>query len=527
MALTAWARNVLLSLIFQAVSFPLAGQSSFQLPGPEVSDWRISPENINVQVGDDRTLQLLDDSAQEVQGATWSVDQPDLADIQEQDGRALVHAKQAGTVQVSSSLRGETRFRAITIWPSDPPLGTTRWGTHDIGRDIRDLAAVHTEDGPNLFSMEQAAGDNTYLRGFREDGIQIWSWLMPEKTHDVELVCGDWLGGALISANRADSFTLYTVGKDGKLRWQHTLAGLRKGHAYTLQHLVHILSQSPDGTVTKLTGFNEETGEQEFDLTIPESREALTNVRNAGAKVLCASTSSSSPTRTLSSHLFVNIDGFAYVAFTQVDWELGVAKCTPGSAVERRDVNFTRDERVVLWQIHPDGTYRSTIVDESKSSRPLSEPVSAASPTGAIIPDGLGGVLLSIRRSHSAALEDVHGLPDEMIYRVDDGGEVVYKLPLPKYAGPLHDEMVLGEHELGFATRGGFLIAFNVKTGKEIWTWDSNTPGIEVFAALANGGCMVQTPTALVEVDSATESKEIAKGKAMMDWRGQMYIKHD
>jgi len=114
-----------------------------------------------------------------------------------------------------------------------------------------------------------------------------------------------------------------------------------------------------------------------------------------------------------------------------------------------------------------------------------------------------------------------------MIYRVDDGGEVVYKLPLPKYAGPLHDEMVLGEHELGFATRGAFLIAFNVKTGKEIWTWDSNTPGIEVFAALANGGCMVQTPTALVEVDSATESKEIAKGKAMMDWRGQMYIKHD
>jgi outer membrane protein assembly factor BamB len=124
-------------------------------------------------------------------------------------------------------------------------------------------------------------------------------------------------------------------------------------------------------------------------------------------------------------------------------------------------------------------------------------------------------------------LEDVHGLPDEMIYRVDEGGEVAYKLPLPKYAGPLHDEMVLGERELGFATRGGFLIAFNVKTGKEIWTWDSYTPGIEVFAALANGGCMVQTPTALVEVDSATESKEIAKGKAMMDWRGQMYIKHD
>ena len=31
--------------------------------------WRISPERINIQVGDDRPLQLLDDSAQEVHGA--------------------------------------------------------------------------------------------------------------------------------------------------------------------------------------------------------------------------------------------------------------------------------------------------------------------------------------------------------------------------------------------------------------------------------------------------------------------------
>jgi hypothetical protein len=36
---------------------------------------------------------------------------------------------------------------------------------------------------------------------------------------------------------------------------------------------------------------------------------------------------------------------------------------------------------------------------------------------------------------------------------------------------------------------------------------------------------LVQTPGALVEVDSATESKEILKGKAMMDWQGQVYRK--
>jgi hypothetical protein len=33
--------------------------------------------------------------------------------------------------------------------------------------------------------------------------------LLPETVHNVELICGDWLGGALISAtNRPDEFGL-------------------------------------------------------------------------------------------------------------------------------------------------------------------------------------------------------------------------------------------------------------------------------------------------------------------------------
>jgi outer membrane protein assembly factor BamB len=515
-------RNVVLGLSFIALS-------SFQLAGQEDSGWRISPEDINIQVGEDRPLQLLDDLAQELHGAKWSVDDPALAEIQEEDGRVVVHAKAAGTVRVSAALGGEIRFREIKIWSPDRPAppGTTNWGTHPIGREIGDIPAVPTADGPHLFSLEQTASGSTYLRAIGDDGIQVWTWLMPEITHDVELVCGDWLGGALISANHGNSYTLYTVGKDGKLRWQHTSDGIRKGHAYNLEHLVHVLSQSREGMVTRVTGIDEVTGAQKFDLTLPASHEALINVQKAGGKILCASKASSSPARTIASRLFVSIDGFAYVAFTQQERALGTAKCTPGSAIEPRDVTFQRDERVVLWQIHPDGTYRSTIVEESKSSRPLSEHVSVASPTGAIIPDGLDGVLLSIRWSHDAIVEDAHASPDEVVYRLDQNGAVVYKFPLPKYAGPLHDEMVLGENDRGFATRGGLLIAFNVRDGKEIWRWNSNTPEIEVFAALANGGCLVQTPTGLVEVENGTESKEIFKGKAMVDWQGQMYLKHN
>jgi outer membrane protein assembly factor BamB len=503
--------------------------SSCQLAGQGDSGWRISPERINIQTGDDRALQLLDYSAQELHGAKWYVDDPNLADIHEEDGRVVVHAKAAGTVTAIATLRGEKRFREITIWSAGQPLppGTTGWGMHPIGREIGDIAAVPTPDGTNVFSLEQTASGSTYLRGVREDGIQDWAWLMPERTHDVELVCGDWLGGALISANRGDSYTLYTVGKDGKLRWQHTLPGIRKAHAYNLEHKVNLLSQSSDGLATKVTGLDEITGELKFDLAVPPSHEQLTNVQRAGVKILCGSKSSTSPVRTAASRLFVNMDGFAYVAFTQNERMLTSAACIPGSAIEPGNVSFSREDRLILWQIHADGTYRSTIVQESKDTGQLSEPVTSALPTGAIIPDGLGGVLLSIRRPLNVIGDAGHRSADEFVYRIDEDGKLVYEFPLPSYDGPTQDEMVLGENDRGFATRGSILIAFNVRDGKEIWRWDSHTPGIKVFAALENGGCMIQTPAALVEVDNATDSKEIFKGQAMVDWHGQLFRKHN
>jgi len=518
-----------LSIVFAFSFVALSCRHSLPLKqGPQGdARWRISPEKLNVQIAQDRILQALDDSAQELRGVEWAVDDPKLAEIREVGGRAVVHPKATGTLRVSATLGREIRFREIKIWSADQPmpLGTTTWGTHGLGRDLGDIPAVPTDDGPNMYSLEQNPNGDTYLRALGDDGIQIWAWLMPEKTHDVELVCGDWLGGALISANRGDSYTLYVVGKHGSLRWNHTLPGHRMGHAYNLHHLVNILSQSADRTVTKVSGFDGVTGKQQFDLSVPPSHEKWNNLRQTGAKIQCVAQSSSTPLPTLSSHLFVNIDGFAYLAFTQREWVLQSARCTPGSTVEPREVNLSASEQVMLWQIHPDGAYRSTNVKESKISRVFSERTDTVFPTGAIIPDGLGGVLLAIRRSQSP--DDVDGRADELVYRMDDSGKLVYEFSLPKNDGPLHDEMVLGENDQGFATRGRLLLAFDVREGRELWRWDAKTTGIEVFAALANGGCTVQTPAALVEVDSATESKEIGKGKAMMDWRGNMYMKHN
>lgn len=493
-------------------------------------NWRISPERINIQVEEDRPLQALDDDAQELNGVKWFIDNSALADLMENGNRIILHAKAPGTVRVTAMYDGASRFEEVVIWPLGQkiPPGKTHWGMHPIGRELGDISAVPTPEGPNTFSLEQTPGGRTYLRAVADDGIQIWNWLLPETTHDVDLVCGDWLGGALISANSKDSYTLYTVGKDGKMRWRRTFYGVRKGHAYNLEHLTHILTQSGDGTTATLSAIDAETGELKFDLPVPESIERLANIRRDGAKFVCSQNSDLHPIRALTSGLFVSIDGFAYLAFSRAERELKAASCTPGTAIPPREIQASSTERLVLWQIHTDGTHRETVAEESQTSHSLSEALSRTYPTGSIIPDGSDGVLLSVRKSEDVPGTTVHVLPKEFVYRLDQEGKVVYRFSLPAFSGPLHDDMVLGDgNAQAFATRGGLLVVFDVAEGKEAWRWNSYTDGIEVVAALANGSCLVQTPTEAVKVDNATTSAVVLKGRVMIDWQGKMYTKHN
>lgn len=503
--------------------------SSARLAAQEDTGWRISPERINIQMGNDRALQLLDDAAQERHGATWTVNNPDLADIREEGGYAVLHAKAVGTVLVTATVGEETRTREIVIWSALRPIarGTTTYGLHPIGREIGDLPAVPTADGPNIYSLEQTPGEDTYLRADREDGIQMWTWKMPEQTHDVSLVCGDWTGGALISADRADAFTLYAVGKDGKTRWQHTFQGVRLSHASNLEHLEHVVSQSKDGTATTLTGLDETSGDVKFTLPLPASHQHDKNVREDGSSLRCAAGSSTKAVKAEFSRVIVNMDGLAYIAFRQSEWTLDGGDCKAGVAVDAHTLTLTRDDKIVLWQLHPDGTYVGFTVEENKLKQAQAAPLNITYPTPSLLTDNMNGTLIPVRTSHALAGTDINDAPDEFIYRVSPDGELLYRMALPKYPGELHDDVVIGSNELGFATRGGVLIAFNVREGTELWRWDSNTTDLSVLAALADGSVLVQTPTEAVDVWSPTKAKVFLSGKAMLGWDGHVYRKHN
>jgi hypothetical protein len=495
----------------------------------EDSGWRISPEKINIQMGSDREVQVLDDSAQELHGAVWSVNDPDLADLQPgDDGRAVIHAKAVGMVIVTARIGDEMRTREIKVWSAlrSLPPGTTNYGLHPIGREIGDLPAV-PGDGPHIYSLEQTPGGETYLRADREDGIQLWTWHMPEKTQDVDLVCGDWMGGALISAKRADSFTLYTVDKDGETRWQHSFPGVRKSHAYNLQHLIHIVSQSIDGNSATLTGLDEVTGDVLFEMPIPGSYEHLKNIKRDGPSLICASGTTTVPQRTFVSRVIVNMDGLGYIAFSQNEWSLDGGECKPGTVLDPHTLTLSRDEKVLQWQVHTNGTYVSSVVESTSVKQPLSVPMSVATPGPSLSPDDNNGTLVPLNLAHYSLLENDSTPADEFVYRVNQDGELVFRSPMPKYSGPSKDGIVINHDDIAFTTRGSLLIAFRVLDGKEVSRWDAGVEGIEVFAALANGGCLVQTPTDLIEVDSSTKSKVILHGKGMLDWQGRLYRKHN
>jgi outer membrane protein assembly factor BamB len=516
-------RNFCFTLLLAALFLVFHSNAYAQEGAP---GWRVAPQLINVYIGEARRLRVLDDNAQELHGATWEVDNPKLAEVTEEDGHAVVNPLARGTVRVRAMLNGQVRYVDIQIWPRGVkmPPGTTHWGNEAIGREIADLAAVPSAEGPNTYALEQTPQGRTYLRAVEEDGFQAWTWLMPEATKDVELVCGDWLGGALISANRRDSFTLYAVGGNGKLRWQHTLAGNRSGHAISTDGIVYILTRASEGSVNKLFAFDQTSGVQKFLHDLPNSTQSEVGIRKRGTELTCASGSITNLAATPTTRLYVNMDGNAYLAFLQSTRTLTAPGCTAGAAVAPSDVMVKRDEKIVLWQVRSDGALRSTVVESARGQAGLLE-LEVIAPTTAIVTDNMEGILLPVQASHhfSPGITTTR----DYIYRLDPKGAVIYKFLLPPYMGPRHDEMVLGGNELGFATRGSTLIAFNVTTGDDLWHWESEERNIQVFAALANHHVMVQTPTALVEVEDSSHAREYAKGHFIMDWHGGVQRKHE
>jgi hypothetical protein len=301
------SRNPFIPLIFLLLLI-LALPSDAQ----ENSGWHISPMLINLGVGDERPLQVLDASGHALASSDWSVDSPELAEIRQESGHVALFAKAPGVVRVTTSVQGSALTEEIKIWSLGPGMVIgLHWVVPSTGRELGALQAVPSIDGPDLFTLDQN-GQGIYLRAFTNRGLQLWMLRLPAKDGKAELMCGDNYGGAILTVTRPNAYTLYVAGKDGKLQWQHTFEGVRKGYALNPGNLIHLLNQSADGSSAVLSAWDGASGVEKFELKLPLSHETDVNLRRSGDSFICApGHSASRALRTETTGLFVNTDGDA------------------------------------------------------------------------------------------------------------------------------------------------------------------------------------------------------------------------
>jgi hypothetical protein len=430
------------------------------LPAQDDAGWHISPNVINVLVGEQRPLELLDDSGHRIEGATWAVDNPTLATVSEDNGRAIVSAMGAGTVTVTAIRDGEIRRREVTVWADNLPIGTVKWSVKPIGRTVAQVFAEPAFDGPDIYWLIQDS-DHTYIQAVSADGMQWFLWTLPEPGRHVDIVCADNMGGVMVLAQHPDSYVIYAVGKDGKLRWRHSFSGLKTAHALSSDNTLYLLSRSADQRTATLVGWNQIQNTERFTLPLPASHENEINFQQVGGKVVCVpGYTAANLLETLPSKLFVDIDGDAHVAFTLNTWTIAAGECEPGSHVDPKNVRFSEMDKLVVWRVHSDGSYQSTLVEESNRENLIQNtPLFVASPTGEIIPDGMGGVLLSVRKVRSEVLNNVPPQTDQFVYRITRSGELAYRFALPQSVGRVNDDMVLGGNDTVFVPAAEYSFA--------------------------------------------------------------------
>jgi hypothetical protein len=108
-------RNFSLLLVFLlalAAALPLTAQRNLR--------WHISPMLINVELGEEQPLQLFDAEGNELSSYSWSVDSPELAEIKEESGHAVLYPKGAGVVHVIAMHEGKAPTEEIKIWELAP-----------------------------------------------------------------------------------------------------------------------------------------------------------------------------------------------------------------------------------------------------------------------------------------------------------------------------------------------------------------------------------------------------------------------
>lgn len=309
------------------------------------------------------------------------------------------------------------------------------------------------------------------------------------------MICGDSLGGVLVQIGEQESRTLVDLDANGHERWRFPAPGFTgKDYTYTLEGGFYFFEEHPNMRGGRIVGLDAHDGVRKFAFELPVSQEDLRGVVFRNGELVCSpGEESSAPLPSRHSHMLTNAEGVANFAYSEFNLIAKAASCSPGSILTPMQVHVEVTQRLVIVDVHEDGSSSASVVEENKEAGSAGDTwIHAAVPTGDIIPgEGGTGNFLAVRRTKQLWKGTGPGVIEEFQYRINDDRTVKYRFPVPVSPFGFPSTMLLGENNFGYTTRGKIVVAFNTETGKEIWRWESTRSMVMAYAALKDDEVMV------------------------------------
>lgn len=495
----------------------------------------ITPTTAVVAVGRPRPLSLWNDSGERITDATWSLSNPELADIvsAESDqgaypetgehpphGTAVLVGKAPGQVTVTAQWKNATAQTAIEIVPG-PFLkgGVNRWvvAAHSGYSTIRFLLAYTSQDGPAIYSIENGGEKGLWVRGLDLDGAQTWAYHWAEPVGAASLkgsaapvvaylkrgtqafirAVPDTQGGVILQFESADSRSLLVKldARTGKEVWRYASQGwlYRTSTTHYDGTIFIVEMQSSPKPETALIGINGLSGVIKSRLPFPLSQ---TGEKNAGCKegndhVVQYPSPAGAPMTSEHSSVFLEVEVSSRVRDT--------LPCKGGGTL-------SINNSLRLLELKKDGTHNWRMIRSFTYDGPPGSPDAKSVPrpiASEVIPDGQGGVQAAWTYSVESPTRKI----EARITRISPAETKEFSLPFPGWGGtpwePSDSGMVLGEQTTGMASVGNKVVAYDVVTGEVKWTWRAGQGIVQILMSLAGNGLLIMNRGDVVKLDAS------------------------
>jgi hypothetical protein len=177
-------------------------------------DVRLTPDTLNLEIGETFAIQALDEAGSPVTGLTWTSSNSSVVSLSSDDPPVLT-AVSAGQATITAG----TATAQVTVWPGLMPVGTKIWSSSGTGAGIVSvLPAVPSSSGvADVFSVW---GDGT-VSAITREGATAWT----ASILNAGMIVADFQGGLVIAEYGGSVTTIAKLdGETGQRSVLHTMS---------------------------------------------------------------------------------------------------------------------------------------------------------------------------------------------------------------------------------------------------------------------------------------------------------------